>query len=264
MTATTWEVDSARTTGMPARRLLRAYLTEGKYECVRMLRMPGFSIPFLALPAALYLLFGVVLFGDALRADPKGALFIFTGFDVMGVMGPGMFGFGITLAMEREQGLLALKRAMPMPVGASPLAKMAMAMLCGVIVTATMITAALTLGHLPLTVAQCLCLAGINMLGALPFCALGLLLGTLTTARSAPPIINLFYLAMIYLSGFLIPLPKSIEAIALGSPAFYLDQLLLHALGAPSHGAMVLQVGVLVGVTLLPGALAVRRLARVG
>jgi ABC-2 type transport system permease protein len=127
-----------------------------------------------------------------------------------------------------------------------------------------MITAALTLGHLPLGAAQCLRLVTINALGALPFCALGLLLGTLTTARSAPAIINLLYLAMIYLSSFLIPLPKSIEWIALASPAFYLDQLALSALGAPSHGAALTHIGVLAGVTFLPAALAIRRLARVG
>ena len=264
MTTTTWESDFTRGAKMPTGRFLRAYFTEAKYESVQMLRMPGFSIPFLLLPAALYLLFGVVLFGEALRSDPKSALFIFTGFDVMGVMGPGMFGFGITLAMEREQGLLALKRALPMPVGASLVAKMVMAMLFGVIVTATMFTAALTLGHLPLTGTQCVRLATVNALGALPFCALGLLLGTLTTARSSPAIINLLYLAMIYLSGFLIPLPKSIESIALASPAFYLDQLALSALGAPSYGAALTHMGVLAGVTLLPAALAIRRLARVG
>ena len=252
------------TTTMPLGRLLHAYVTEAKYESVRMLRVPGFAIPFLALPAALYLLFGVVLFGEALRHDAKGALYIFTGFDVMGVMGPGMFGFGVTLAMEREQGLLSLKRALPMPAGASLIAKMAMAMLFGVIVTATMIVAALTLGHLPLTATQCVGLAAINIPGALPFCALGLLLGSLTTARGAPAIINLLYLAMIYLSGFLIPLPKSIESIALASPAFYLDQLALKGLGAPSHGAVWMHIGVLSGATFLAGGLAIRRLARVG
>ena len=261
---TTWRSDNTQCAEMARGRLLRAYLTEAKYESIRMLRMPGFSIPFLLLPAALYLLFGVVLFGEALRKDPNGARFLFTGFDVMGVMGPGMFGFGITLATEREQGLLALKRALPMPTGASLIAKMIMAMLFGVIVTATMITAAMTLGHLPLAVAECLRLVTINALGALPFCALGLLLGTLTTARSAPAVINLLYLAMIYLSSFLIPLPKSIEWIALASPAHYLDQLALSALGAPSQGTALTHTAVLVGVTVLPAAAAIRRLARVG
>ena len=113
---------------------MRAYWMEAKYESLRMLRAPAFAGPFLGLPVLLYLLFGVLLYGDAVAKDPKTALFIFMGFSVLGVMGPGMFGFGITIAMEREQGLLKLKRAMPAPPAAPLLAKMLMSMLfaiCG-------------------------------------------------------------------------------------------------------------------------------------
>jgi len=134
-----------------------------------MLRSPAFAIPFLCLPAALYLLFAVLLFGAALRSDPKGAMFVFAGFDIFGVMGPGIFGFGVVVAMEREQGLLALKRALPMPPAAYLAAKLCMAMLFGVIVTATMIAAALTLGHLPLNAGQCFTLVGVNVLGGFRF-----------------------------------------------------------------------------------------------
>jgi hypothetical protein len=142
MNATSLEIGGglARGANMPPGRLLRAYLTEAKYESVRMLRSPAFGIPFLGLPVALYLLFAVLLFGDAIRSDPKAAMFTFTGFDILGVMGPGLFGFGIVVAMEREQGLLTLKRALPMPPAAYLLAKMLMAMLFGVIVTATIVT----------------------------------------------------------------------------------------------------------------------------
>ena len=87
---------------MPAKRLFRAYLTEAKYETVRMLRTPAFAIPFPGMPVLLYLLFGVVIFGGAIRNDPRAGLFIFTGFSVFGVMGPGIFGFGYVVATERE------------------------------------------------------------------------------------------------------------------------------------------------------------------
>jgi ABC-2 type transport system permease protein len=251
-------------TTMPAGRLRRAYLIEAKYECVRMLRAPAFAIPFLGLPVALYLLFAVLFFGDALRTDPKAAVFIFTGFDVLGVMGPGLFGFGMTLALEREQGLLTLKRALPMPTGASLIAKLLMAMLFGAIVTVTMVAAAVSLGHLPISAGQSLGLAGINILGAAPFCALGMFIGTRTSGKAAPAIANLLYLAMIYLSGILIPLPKSMQAIALASPAYHLDQLVFQILGAASQGAALVHVAVLSGVTLVLAAISVRRLARVG
>jgi ABC-2 type transport system permease protein len=251
-------------TAMPISRLLHSYLTEARYESLRALRNPGFAIPFLLLPVALYLFFGVVLFGDALRNDPKGAMYIFTGFAVMGVMGPGMFGFGVFVATEREQGLLTLKRALPAPLAAYLLAKMLMAALFATLVMITMIAAAITLGHLKLTAGQFLSVAMIDILGSLPFCAIGLFLGTRVSGKSAPALVNLLYLPMIYLSGFLFPLPKSIQWIEFTSPAFYLDQLALRAVGVPGYGPPVVSMAVLTGMTLLLGVLAVRRLARVG
>jgi hypothetical protein len=71
-------------------------------------------------------------------------------------------------------------------------------------------------------------------------------------------------LPMIYLSNMLIPLPKSIHAIAFASPAFYLDQLALGAAGTPIQGAPALYAAVLAGVTLLFTVLSVRRLAQMG
>lgn len=244
-------------------RLLHAYWTEARYESVRMLRAPAFSIPFLALPVLLYLLFGVLLFGEAMSKDPKAALFVFMGFSIFGAMGPGMFGFGITIAMEREQGLLLLKRALPCPPAASLLAKMLMSMLFVAIVMVTMI-AAMPFGHLKLTAGQLVSLSAVNILGSAPFCAIGLVIGTWASAKSSPAFVNLLYLPMIYLSGFLFPLPKSVEWIELGSPAFHLDQLALRAIGAPSHGDVLVHFAVLAAVTLFLTAFAVRRLARVG
>jgi ABC-2 type transport system permease protein len=250
-------------TTMSTGRLLRAYWTEARYESVRMLRSPGFAGPFLALPVLLYLLFGVLLYGDAMAKDPNAKLFVFLGFAIFGAMGPGMFGFGVTVAMEREQGLLLLKRAMPCPPAASLLAKMAMSMLFVAIVMATMI-AAMPLGHLSLSAGQLASLSAVNILGAAPFCAIGLLIGTWASAKSAPAFVNLLYLPMIYLSGFLFPLPKSVEWIETGSPAFHLTQLARSAIGAQSEGAALVHLAVLLGVTLFLTAFAVRRLARVG
>lgn len=61
-----------------------------------------------------------------------------------------------------------------------------MALLFAVIVMVTMIAAAVSLGHLRLSIGQFFSLAVINILGALPFCALGLFIGTRASAKSAP------------------------------------------------------------------------------
>jgi ABC-2 type transport system permease protein len=250
-------------TTMTAGRIWRAYWMEARYESVRMLRTPAFSVPFLVLPVMLYLLFGVLLYGDALAKDPKGALFVFMGFATFGVMGPGMFGFGITVATEREQGLMQLKRALPMPAGASLVSKMAMSMLFVAIIMATMI-AVMPLGHLRMTAGQLASLSAVNILGATPFCAIGLLIGTWAGAKSAPAFVNLLYLPMLYLSGFLFPLPKSLGWVEASSPAYHLHQLALRAIGSPSTGSALIHLAVLIAVTLLLTAFAIRRLARVG
>jgi ABC-2 type transport system permease protein len=246
---------------MPLRRVLRAYSIEAKYESLRMLRAPAFAGPFLLLPVGLYLLFAVLLFGPQIAKDPNAALFTFMGFSVLGVMGPGMFGFGITVAMEREQGLLKLKRALPMPSAASLVAKMLMSMLFVAIVMGTMVAAA-SLGHLQLSAAQLLGVSLVNTAGALPFCALGFLVGSLASAKAAPAFVNLLYLPMIYLSAILFPLPKSMHWVAPLSPAYHLDQLGLASMGFPSEGAPLVHVLVLGAMTVVFTAIALRRLAR--
>jgi len=245
---------------MPARRLLNAYLTEARYETVRMLRTPAFSIPFLSLPVLLYLLFAVVIFGAAIRNDPQSGLFIFAAFALFGIMGPGMFGFGMLVAGEREHGLLTLKRALPMPPPAYLVAKLLMAMMFALIVVVTMI-AVLPLGHLRLSVGQLFAAAAVSILGALPFCAIGLFIGVLTTSRSAPAFVNILYQVMMHLSGLFYPLPKFLRAIAPVWPTYHLQQLFFIAIGVPSQGGAITHVAVLVFLTVVLTLWAVRRLA---
>lgn len=249
----------ARLAPMPPRRVILAYVSEAKYESLRMLRTPGFAIPFLSLPLALYLLFGVVLYGAELAKDPKSALYVFMGFAVFGVMGPGMFGFGVTLAMEREQGLLKLKRVLPVPPAALLLAKMLMSMLFVLLVMVTMAAAA-PFGHLHFTAGQVFALIVSGVTGSLPFCALGLFIGSIASAKGAPAFVNLLYLPMIYLSGILFPLPASMHWIVLASPAYHLAQAARAAMGAASEGTPGVHIAVLAGTTLVFTALSLRRI----
>jgi len=237
----------------------RSYLTEARYECVRALRAPGFVVPLVLLPVALYLFFGAVMAVPNRTAQID--LLIFTGFAVMGAMGPGMFGFGVSVAAEREQGLLKLKRVLPMPPAAYIVAKMFMAVLVTLVVTLLMIAAAVAAGKVSLATSRLAALAATLAVGSLPFCAMGLLVGSRVRARSAPAFVNLVYLPMIYLSGFLVPLPKSFDSVTRYSPAYHLDRLALHAVGAPSD-APLNHVLILAAVTVFFGGLAVRRLSR--
>jgi ABC-2 type transport system permease protein len=254
---------AAQTRTMSIGRLLRTYLTEAEYECVRMLRAPSFGLVFLSLPVLLYLLFGLVIFGDSLRRDPIAARFVFTAFVVFGAMGPAMFGFGVTVAIEREQGLLKLKRALPMPPAAYLIAKMLMAMLFAAMIMVTVTIAGLSLCHLKLSAGQILGVALTNILGVVPFCAIGLFIGAWAKGAAAPGFTHLFYMPMVYLSGLFFPLPKSLQAMAPIWPAFHLQQLTFRSLGIPSQGGAAMHVAVLFAAALFFGLLAWRRLSRI-
>ena len=274
MNATTLSVELKGSAIMPGGRLLGAYLVEAKYECIRALRTPAFAIPFLLLPIALYVLFGILLAGSMSHGDPTLAKIMFVNWSVFGVMGPGMFGFGMIVAQERDHGLLTLKRALPMPPAAYFLAKMFMTMSFAAIIMVTLIVPALTLGHVRLGLGQILAISLLDILGSLPFCAVGFFIGTRASSKSAPAFINLAYLPMMHLGGLFYPLPKSVQPIEFLSPAFYLDKLGLWVAGVPnldqlssgaagpsSHGSPLLYATALVAVTLLFGVLAIRRLA---
>ena len=249
---------------MPASRTLRAYLTEAKYESLRMLRTPSFAAIFLSLPVLLYLFFAVVLFGSALRTDKNAAIAVFTGFSVFGVIGPAMFGFGVTIAIEREQGLLQLKRALPMPSASYLVAKMSMAVLFAAIIMVSMEIAAVFIAHVPLTPAAAVSIGLINTFGALPFCAIGLFIGSLVKGSAAPGFTHLIYLPMVYLSGLFFPLPHSLQVVAPIWPAYHLDCLIFAAAGGPRNGQASVHIGALIGVTVLFGLLSWRSLRRAG
>jgi ABC-2 type transport system permease protein len=235
---------------------------EARYESLRMLRTPAFTVPLLILPILIYL-FVVMAAGRALL-DPRVALYFFTGFSAFGVMGPGMFGFGMAVAIERQEGVLTLKRALPMPPAAYLLGKMLMAALFASIIMASLSVGGALLGHVRLGVAQFLAVAGTNILGSLPFCAIGLFVGVRATGQSAPAIVNLLYVPMFLVADLWFPLPPSAKWLSLISPAYYLRELTLSVAGFTDRVPAAVSVAVLGTLTVLLTSLAVRRLARVG
>jgi ABC-2 type transport system permease protein len=106
--------------------------------------------------------------------------------------------------------------------------------------------------------------AAVGILGALPFCAIGLFIGVRTTSRSAPALVNIIYQIMMHVSGLFYPLPKLLRAIAPVWPTYHLQQLFFSAIGVPSQGRAITHVAVLVALTLVLTVLAVRRLAQKG
>ncbi len=244
----------------PPHSTLRSYLLEAKCEFLRLMREPAFGVPVIAFPAFFYLLFGVALN----RGSAGAAEYLLATYGVFGVIGAAMFGFGVTLAIDREHGYLRLKRALPTPPGAMLLAKMVMAMLFALVISLVLALLAVTIAGVSLAPSQWARLFAVNVFGVLPFSAIGLYVGTLVGGNAAPALLNLLYLPMAFLSGLWLPLamlPAIFTTLAPAWPAYHLGQLALKVVGHDSGGATWGHLLVLAVVTAAFLLLAQRRLS---
>ena len=245
---------------LPAHSSWPSYVQEARCEFLRMLREPAFCGPVIGFPVLFYLLFGVLL--D--KGEGKAAQYLLATYGAFGVIGAGLFGFGVSIAVDREKGLLRLKRALPVPPGAMLLAKMAMAMLFAAIISLVLAVIAATVAGVVLEPSQWIRLFVINVLGVLPFCAIGLFVGSVVGGNAAPALLNMLYLPMAFLSGLWLPLtllPGILSTIAPLWPAYHLGQLALKVVGFDMGQPVWMHVLVLAGITVLFFVLAQRRLS---
>ena len=240
----------------------RSLLLEAKSELLCQLRTPAFVLPTVLFPVLFYLLFGVLLSGST-----AGAEYMLAGYGVFGIMGAALFGFGAGLAHEREQGLLQLKRALPAPPGGWILAKMVAAMTFAAVISLLLAVVAWTLAGVAVAPERWALLFSVNVLGVLPFCALGMYIGSLVGGNAAIALVNILFLPMAFLSGLWLPLamlPEIFGRLAPVWPAYHLGQIAMKVVGHDAGGSVWLHLGVLVVVTAAFFVLARRRLAEAG
>ena len=230
-----------------------AYLTETRYELTRMVRNPGIAIPVLALPLALYALVAFVVGGEWIAKDPNAGIFLFAAFSMMAVTMPAMFGIGVSLALERDMGLLRLKRAQPAPPAAWVVAKILAGLVLAVLAYAPIAILAITTGKLALAPGQVLAMSVALMIGTIPFTALGLMIGSLCTGSAAPGWANVVYLPGCYLSGMFFPLPQSMYWQAPIWPQFHVEQFAMHLAGVTKmqHEPLAMALVAMLGYTVL-------------
>lgn len=235
-----------------ARFNLPAYMLEAWYEFLGVLRVPGFAIPTIVFPLMFYLFFGVV-FGSS-QGNTQMSAYLVATYGTFGVISPALFGFGVGMAMDRSAGWLLLKQVSPMPAGAYFAAKVFMSILFAMIISALLFALGAGLGDVRFSTGQWLELFVILSLGTLPFCALGLAIGSWARAKAAVAIVNLVYLPMSFLSGLWIPiaaLPDALKQVALVMPPYHLSQLALRVIGMDQGGNPLSHLGVLLVQSML-------------
>ena len=232
----------------------RAYALEATYEFLKHVRMPAYAIPSITFPVMFYLLFGVMFGGGRPAGGTTVATYLLATYATFGVIGAALFGFGVGIAVERGQGWMTLKRATPMPPFAYFTAKVAMAVVFGAIIILLLSAVGMAFGGVRLPVAQWLTLTGTLVLGAVPFCAIGLAVGYFAGPNSAVAIVNLIFMPMAFASGLWIPvemLPPVVRSISPFLPPYHLAQLALGTIGAGVGAPAWTHVVTLLGFTAL-------------
>lgn len=218
---------------------MKPYLYEIKNEFLFLLRTPRYSVSTVVLPLLFYAFFGLSF---AKKGGPNMPLDYLASYSAWGVMAVSLWGIASTIASERGFGWLQLKRASPMPPLAYFVAKLASALLFSTLVIISMFLMASVFGGVHLEPARWLLLALALLAGAVPFCALGFFLGYVTGPTSAPGIVNLIFLPMMFCSGIWIPIqymPQTIQHIAPAIPAYHLAQLTFAVAGSSAKAAPV-------------------------
>jgi ABC-2 type transport system permease protein len=229
---------------------------ETKYEFLKLIRLPGYAIPVIVFPLMFYVIFGLAVGGGRSAAASS---YVIATMGAFGVIGASMFGLGVSVAGERGQGWLTVKRASPMPMASYFIAKILVAMLFSAIIVGCLFALGAVFGHVRFSAGAWLALAASLILGAIPFCAFGLAVGYVAGPNSAPPIVNILYLPMAFASGLWMPLqylPKFIQHIAPFLPPFHLSELALGVAGMTPPGGAAEHLAALAAFTLVFFALA--------
>ncbi len=243
---------------------LNIYVLEAKTEFLKAFRMPAFTIPSLIFPLMFYVFFGLIFNRNGMGGQMP--TYLLATYGVFGIMGPALFGFGVGVAIEKDQGWLALKQCSPMPISAYFFARIFTAMQFALIIVLSLFIVGGVFGGVQLTTGQWAATLLVMIIGTLPFCALGLWMGLALTGQSAPAVVNLIYLPMAFLSGLWIPVqlfPVVLQNGAWALPPFHLAQLVLKIQDNDLGHPWLIHVLVLAGMTLLFLFLAIRAFKRI-
>jgi ABC-2 type transport system permease protein len=213
---------------------LTVYAKEARYELTKNVRIPVYAISTVTFPLMFYVLFGIVLGRNNAAVRNDNAVYMLGTMGCFGVMAVALFGFGVSLAIERGQGWLQVKRASPMPIGAYFFAKLFAAVAFSTVIILLLLAVGFTFGGVRLPVATAAKLLGILVAGSIPFSAMGLAIGYFAKPNSAPSVVNLIYLPMSFCSGLWIPLfllPHGLQTFAKFLPPYHLAQLALGTIG---------------------------------
>ncbi len=196
-----------------------------RIEILRMLRNRRALVFSILMPVILLTIFGSLYKQESLNGATASA-YLMVSMGLFGSMSAAI-GSGGTIALERGIGWNRQLRLTPLTPAAYAVTKVVVALL--VALPPLLVTFAVGLFgldvHLPLH--TWLLIAAIAWLGALPFAALGVLVGYLAKPDSVQPISGLLYMLLAAFGGIWVPaeqMPDLMRKIAEWTPAYWVGQ----------------------------------------
>jgi ABC-2 type transport system permease protein len=234
----------------------RDYLIFDIRRTLRNRRVLIFSI---LMPLVLFVIFGVRLPPDAGEGGISAVAYVMVSMAMFGSMSAAMSSGGV-IAAERDGGWNRTLRLTPLKPQAYVTTKVILSLLLALPPLIVVFASGLIFGHVHLSAGQWASVALVSWLGALPFAALGLVIGYVAKPDSVQPITGLATLLIAAFGGLWLPvdqMPSLMKHIAQLTPAYWTGLTSRSALtqsGLDTHALLVV-----LGWTVVLGVIGLRR-----
>ncbi|TCO26478.1 ABC-2 type transport system permease protein [Kribbella steppae] len=234
----------------------RDYLIFDIRRTLRNRRVLIFSI---LMPLVLFVIFGVTLPKDASEGGISAVAYVMVSMAIFGSMSAAMSSGGV-IAAERDGGWNRTLRLTPLKPQAYVTTKVILSLLLALPPLLVVFVSGIVFGHVHLSADQWASVALVSWLGALPFAALGLVIGYVAKPDSVQPITGLSTMLIAAFGGLWLPvdqMPSLMKHIAQLTPAYWTGQTSRSALtqsGLDTHALMVV-----LGWTVVLGIIGLRR-----
>jgi ABC-2 type transport system permease protein len=229
--------------------LVRAH---AKVQFLDLIRWPGYVVPTVVFPAMFYALFDLPIARTrASIADPLALAFI-----AWAIVGVTLYQFGVGIAQERGRPWERYLRTLPAPTAVRFAARVATAVVFGILTAAVVALVARAFTPIDLTALQWLRVLLYAIAGGVPFVLIGISIGYWVSARASVPVATAINLLLAYAGGLWMPpryLPTFVQTISPYLPTRQFADLLWSVVGESNTLRAVLG---LVLYTVLFGVLA--------
>lgn len=228
-----------------------------RIEFLRLWRNPRLVFFTMILPGGFYLAYTSVFSGSGAFEGTTWGAYYMVSMAVFGGIGATLSLLGSRLSAERAGGWTKLLRATPLSPAAYIVSKITVAILGAAPAILLLYLLAILSGHVSLPIGTWLSLFGWMIVGAIPFAALGLVLGYLFDSESAQAGQTIIWLALAFLGGLWQPLrvmPKLMQEIAKWLPTYRAAELSWSTLGGGAQYAQ--DILILAAYTVVFGVIA--------